>query len=170
MKIKMGDRVYLQKYDVAFITSRSSGFPWSIIDEIFTNDKLFYVSSKADGYKFKCEFKDHENVKWLMEQDWIVDYDECAKLSNSDLEALIEHLEKNYHEGLDEFNAQSEHYRKNHFKEKADMFEKSKHKIISYEYMLAARRGEIKFVFPYDDESISASKKKKHGFFKWLFG
>lgn len=175
MKLKIGDKIYLQKYEVSHILHDSNAFPSSILDETFDDGKCkaFIMNGPADGFQFKCVYKEPTNVKWFMDQDWIVDYDEYAEMSLAELEALWEHLRVKRSTGIDEFNAKSEAYRKMHFSAASEKFDKLGHKIVSIGHLIRLRRGDIEFIFPdeYRAKTITASTpKKKPGFFARLFG
>ena len=181
MKLKIGDRVYLQKYEVAYIMHELNGFPTGILDETFSGDEdsLFFLNGPTDGFRFEGIYKEPENVRWLMKQDWIVDYDEYAEMPLAELEALQERLEAERSADIDEFNAKDEAYREAHFDEESDRFDKLGHKIISLGYLIKFRKGEVEYVFPDEYQSKTAisgasgatsTPQKKLGFFARLFG
>lgn len=180
MKIKIGDKVYLQKYEVYHLLHDLNGFPSSILNETFGNeDRSFFMNGPTDGFWFECVYKKPENVRWLMKQDWIVDYDEYAEMSIAELEALQERLKAEGLAGVNEFNARDEAYRKAHIDEENDKFSKLGHKIASLWNLIVFLKGEVKFVFP--DEyhgkttvtvisDATGTLKRKPGFFARLFG
>ncbi|MBR0461086.1 hypothetical protein IJI91_03875 [Candidatus Saccharibacteria bacterium] len=182
MKLKIGDKVYLQKYEVAHIIHELNGFPGGILDETFGGDEgnsFFFMNGPTDGFRFECVYKEHENVKWLMEQDWIVDYDEYAEMSLAELRALQKRLKAERSADIDEFNAKDEVYRETHFDEQSDKFDKLGHKIASLGDLIRFRKGEIKFGFPGEYQgktaisgasSATSTPQKKPGFFARLFG
>ena len=182
MKLKIGDRVYLQKYEVAHIMHKLNGFPCGILEETFNNDEdssFFIMNGPTDGFRFECVYKEPANVKWLMEQDWIVDYDEYAEMPLAELEALQERLKAECSADIDEFNAKDEAYREAHFSEESDKFDKLGHKIASLGYLIKFRKGEVKCVFPDEYQgktaipgasSATSTPQKKPSFFARLFG
>ena len=180
MKLKIGDKVYLQKYDVAYILHDLKAFPSGVLNETFDDNqcKAFIMNGPADGFQFKCIYKDPINVKWLMEQDWIVDYDEYSEMPLPELETLVERLKLEHDAGIGEFNARNEAYRKKHFEEIGDKFHKDRHKISSLGYLISARKGKVTFVFPdgYQKKTTpgasgaTSTSKKKPSFFARLFG
>ena len=175
MKLKIGDKVYLQKIDVAHILHEINEVPASIFQEVFGNGKkdCFIMSSAEDGLYFENAFERPDSVKWLMEQDWIINYDECVDTPLCDLEALHTSLIASYNSGMKAFNAQSQEYKEKHYNEESNKYSKLAHKITSIECLIAFRKGEIKFKFPpeYHDKTIYESPpKKKPSFFKRLFG
>ena len=180
MKIRIGEKVYLQKYEVAHILHSLNGFPATVIDEVFGDGEsnFFFMNSPADGFRFESVFKNPASVKWLMEQDWIVDYDEYSEMPLPELEALVERLKAEHAAGIDEFNAKDETYREKHFEEASDKFHNDSHKISSLDDLISARKGEVTFVFPdgYQGKTTpgasgaTSTPKKKPGFFARLFG
>lgn len=171
MKLKVGECVYLQKYEIAHITHDLNSFPAGIFDELFGGGGepgFFFMNGPEDGFRFDCVFKNPQTIKWLMDQDWIVDYGEYAEMPTSELEKLIERLKQEHSTGVDEFNAKDEAYREKHFSEASEKFDQDAHKISSLEYILAARKGKAKFVFP-DECQYKTAKEKKPSFFKRLF-
>ena len=154
MKIKIGEEVYLQNYEIKYLVHDLSSFPDSILQEIFDEDRNnFFMSGPANGFWFECAFRNANSVKWLMEQDWIVDYDEYARKPLPELEALVKHLKAEHAADINEFNAKDKTYRKDHFKEASDKFDKASHKISSLENLIAASKGEVNFVFPSADSA-----------------
>ena len=173
MKIKIGDKVYLQKYEVAFIMHNLNDFPDSIFRETFgeVNGKLFFMSGSVDCFQFKQVYKKPENVEWLMAQDWIVDYDEYSKMSLAELKTLYKRLRKKRSADIREFNAKDKDYRKAHFDEEDDKFNKLGHKIDSLEGIIDYRKGKVKFIFPKEYKNKTTSTpQKKPSFFARLFG
>ena len=181
MKLKIGDKVYLQKHEVAYIMNDLNSFPGGILQETFGDEDsgFFFMNGPVDGFRFECVYKEPENVKWLMEQDWIVDYDEYAEMPLAELEALQERLKAEYSAGIDEFNAKDEAYREAHYDEESDKFDKLGHKIASFGDLIGFLKGEFKFVFPNeyqgktaisDASSATSTPQKKPGFFARLFG
>ena len=181
MKLKIGDKVYLQKHEVAYIMNDLNSFPGGILQETFGDEGsgFFFMNGPVDGFRFECVYKEPENVKWLIEQDWIVDYDEYAEMPLAELEALQERLKAERSADIDEFNAKDEAYREAHFDEESDRFDKLGHKIVSLGYLIKFRKGEVEYVFPDEYQGKTAisgasgatsTPQKKLGFFARLFG
>lgn len=175
MKLKIDSKVYLQKIDVAHILHELKEVPASIFQEVFSNDEegCFFMSSAENGLYFENVFERPDSVKWLMEQDWIINYDECVDTPLHDLEALHTSLIASYNAGINAFNAQDHEYKAKHYEEENEKYNKLAHKITSIECLIAFRKGETKFKFPpeYRDRTVYESPpKKKPSFFKRLFG
>lgn len=180
MKVEVDEKVYLQKYDVAYILHDLNSIPATVMNEVFGDgeDGFFFMNDLTDAFRFESVFENPANVKWLMEQDWIVDYDEYSEMPLPELEALVERLKLEYDAGIGEFNARNEAYRKKHFEEIGDKFHKDRHKISSLGYLISARKGKVTFVFPdgYQGKTTpgasgaTSTSKKKPSFFARLFG
>lgn len=173
MKIKDGQKVFLQKYEVAYIMHNLNLVPAGIIEEIFKNDNPFIVASPADGQVFDCVFENLGTTEWLMEQDWIVDYDQYKDVPVADLEAMCKQLEDEYSSSIDDFNAKDDAYREKHFDEQSEKFGNMSHKISSLYLMLEHLGKKANFVFPDEISSHSVfpkNAKRKSGFFARLFG
>lgn len=150
MKLKIGNKVYLQKYEVTYILYRLSSFPASLLDEIIDDNRENYYSmdGRIDAFQFDCVFEKPANVKWLMDQDWIVDYDEYCDMPIRKLETYIGRLKTRCIDEVTEFNAKEESYRRKHFEVLSDEYHKTDHKIRSLENLMNARRGKILFNLP----------------------
>ncbi len=94
MKLRIGNKVYLQKYDVVFITRELSSFPMSLFDEVFRDEAPFIMMNFEDGLRFACVFEDSKNVEWLMAQDYFVDFEQYKEMPASELKALRTRLEE----------------------------------------------------------------------------
>jgi hypothetical protein len=178
MKLKIGGKVYLQKYEVANILHELNSFPAGIMQETFGDgDKgFFFMNGPADGFRFECVYEEPKNVEWLMEQDWIIDYDEYAEMPLDELKALYERIKAEYSTRIDEFNAKDWNYKEVHFEEESDKIEKLWHKITSLGDLIEFREGNVEFVFPDEHHgkttisSIASTTQKKPSFFARLFG
>lgn len=172
MKIKIGQKVYLQKYDVSYIMHDLNSVHYSIIDEIFKDSKSFIMNGAMDGYAFDCVFEDPTNVKWLMDQDWIVDYDQYKNKTAAEVVALCEELIEQGKIKAEEFNAKDPEYREKHFLECREHLSNLEHKLNSLEAMANYLDKKIKFALPKQigEHSVTLKNAKKPGFFARLFG
>ncbi len=181
MKLKIGDKVYLQKYEVVYILHKLNSFPASIMQETFGGDDndYFFVNGSADGFRFACVYEEPESVRWLMEQDWIVDYDVYIEMSLDELKVLQETFKAEYSAGIDEFNAKDEAYKETHFEEENEKLDNLGHKIISFGNLISFCKGEVKFGFPDEYQGITtilgasgatSISQKRFNFFARLFG
>ena len=109
MKIKIGDTIYLQKYDVAYILDNLNNFPTSLLQDIFDNNEknFFFISNFNDSLRFDYIFKEPANTKWIMEQNWFINYDTYIKRTIIELKNQASCLRDVYADGINEFNAKS---------------------------------------------------------------
>ena len=169
MKLKIGDKVYLQKYEVAYIMHSLNKLPQSIVQETFNSEGFFFMKGPADGLRFECVYEDPNNVRWLMEQDWIIDFNEYVEAPLGELEALQECLKAEYSTGIKRFNAKNKTYREVFFDEESEKFDRLKHKIVSLGYLIELHKGTITFAFPDGYHDKTSIFQKKLSFFARLF-
>ena len=150
MKLKIGNNVYLQRYEVSHIMHElGSGIPGGMILELMNDEKgFFFESTYTDGFRFEFVIMEPENAEWLMKQDWIVDYTKYAIMSLARLESIRKHLKIRLSAAIDDFNAKDEAYRGAHFYEQSARFNRISYKIASLGILISFRKGEIEFVFP----------------------
>ena len=172
VKIKIDQKVYLQKYDVAYIVHELNFIQASIIEEIFGSGKPFIMNGPVDGYAFKCVFENPENVRWLMEQDWIVDYNQYKDKSPEEMLSICEKVVEDGTAEVKEFNARDANYREEHFLEYKAKFDNLEHEVRSLEIMLDYLKNKVEFIFPEEtnDHRNTSKPTKKSGFFARLFG
>lgn len=179
MKLKINDTVYLQKYDVAYIMHELNDISDSVIQETFINDEngfFFMMDSLEDGLWFNNAYKKPKSIKWVMEQDWIVDFDKYAKMPLDELEALHEHLKLKLDERINKFNARDLAYRDAHFAKASRRFDDLEHRNLSLKILIKYRNGEVKFGFPdgYEEDTsviVARAPEEKPGLFArlWAF-
>ena len=99
MKKVIGNKIALQRYDVRYLLHELAGVPKDVLDEIIVSKMIFMVSPLED-YGFCCVFERPESVEWLMEQEYIVDFDEYECTSAYGLEYKLRSLQEYY--GLEE--------------------------------------------------------------------
>ena len=157
MKLKIKDKVYLQKYEIAFILEELESIPGCVYCEFMDKHRFFSINGTEDKYNFDCVFENPESIKWLMEQDWIVDYKKFAKMSAAELISTIEHVDEEYTTKLDKFNAKDDTYRSKHYSKAVEEFGKYEHQLESLSVLLAAKTGKLNFTFP-------ENRKKKDTF------
>ena len=167
MKLKIGNKVYLQKYEVAFIMNYLSKFPASFLNETFSdaNDGIFMMNALGDDtFDFKTVYEDPKNVAWLMEQTWLADFDIYSKMPLDELEESLERLESEYSARNAKLKAKGEGYST----EDVESLNKLGHKTNSLDYLVMFRRGKLNFIFP---EGYECPKGifKKPSFFARLF-
>lgn len=149
MKIKIDDKVYLQKYEIADMTHNPKYYPQCVLDEVFAHgDEVFVMNRALDAYHFANVFKNPESIKWLMEQDWIVDYDEFAKKPLQTIKDLAYGVYTEETKIVQDFNRKDIEYRDKHFDEVRDKTYKLGVKARSLGIMIYFLEGEVTFEFP----------------------
>lgn len=130
------------------------------------------MSSPEDGFVFSCAFEDTENTAWLMEQDWIVDYDQYKNMPPVELRSICEKLAGEVNALTRDFNNKDTAYRDRHYDECKEKLNKMTHRLDSIEAIAEHLEGKLTFVFPEQITSHSPILKsaKKPGFFAKLFG
>ena len=160
MKLKIGDKVYLQEYEIAFILKELNFIPCRIILEMFDNGDHISLTNNNDPtrlYRFGHVYANPANVKWLMEQDWIIDYDDCAGMSLAELENLRNTLITEHFASTSKFNRENYTYREMHFDEENEKMNKIKHKIFSLKQYIDFRKCRIDFIFPGGSQDKTSS-------------
>lgn len=119
---------YVQSYVVGFILNDLDASPAAIFSEIFENGRTSALFLARDSFDF-IKFKNADSVKWLEEQDWILDFDEYKVKSAQELQSLYRECYEKYKASIEEFNAKDEPYRLKHYREMADKAQKEEMKI-----------------------------------------
>ena len=148
MKIKVGREVYLQKYEMAYIMREISDVPASLLDELFASYSEFTMTGFEDSLKFACVFRKPKNVKWLMEQDWIVDYNAYKNVPYAALKSTRKKLIRSYRAETEAFDANEANFRRKNRSEYEMRFSKMIHKEYSFELMLKYFKKKIHFALP----------------------
>ena len=177
MKIKVGRKVYLQNYEVSYIMHDIISYPESIAEEVLNDRDDVFVNGPVEALRFGSVFAKPENVKWLMRQDWLVDYEEYAGVPLSGLEDLYENLRAKCVAGIEEFNARDEIYRDLYYDKENDKFSKLAHRVSSIWTLISAYKGETTFILPsgYKGRIIPGTKvantfKKRSSFLSFIHG
>lgn len=146
MKIKIGEKVYLQKYDTRKVWENCYlYFPRYVIEEIMINDKTI---GNPGIFNFCYVFEMEKSVRWLMKQDWIIDYGLYYEMSLRSLILEREHLVEEYNNIVKKLNSMPlcSYLRKKLAKESV--------KIESLEIMIAYRNHELGTSFVFPDEYL----------------
>lgn len=115
MKLRIGNNIYLQKYDVAFIMNDELEVPHSFYQEAKINFSSFSIKSVEDQYTFGCVFKDKETIDWINNQDWLLDFNHWRSLPRSEIESIRDGIIKQYNDYAEHFYDQNEEYQKEHY-------------------------------------------------------
>lgn len=139
MKLRIGEKVFLQKYEIAFLLCETKDFPADILREAAEPGGVFRINSPMDCFRFDCKFENPANVEWLSAQDWILDYDEYVQMPLDELAACREDLQ---HEIL----SCQELFRSG--QGNLETLYKLDHQDASIRGIIEFRKGRTEFVFP----------------------
>jgi hypothetical protein len=157
MKKKVGDRVYLQKYDVGFITHELSSVPACIMDQVFEKNSVFVSNGFEDAVKFSHAFTG-EAADWIMAQDWLVNFDDYANMTEAQIREIWNREHEKFEKDVNAFNSRDAEYKESHFAKVSEGFDKRGHRLRSLSLIRLYKSGEKYFEVP--------GVKKKHHFFK----
>ena len=142
MKRKVGGKVLLQGYDAGFILNEMNATPGVIFSEVFSKGRSCVMIVGRDNVNFCFEFKSKGAKKWILEQDWILDYDEYEKKTPDELDIQYKVLVDEYNSIVNEFNAKDLEERKKLAEETFDELQKLSHKMKSVDLMSAYLRND----------------------------
>lgn len=159
MKIRIGDKVYLQRYEVRHLLDIAEPIPASILYSSYTIDYGGFAMNNG-GLDFTCCYSDDESVNWLMNRKDIIDYDEYVNIPVNDLCKLMKRLICDRNELVETFRYHNEAYKAEHLAE-------YQHELKSYDWkrhsigiLIDAKEGKNTFTYPEDYEGtrIKASQ------------
>lgn len=147
MKKKLNDKVYLQKYDIAFITHFLRKFPASIVGDLFDSAEIFVMNGEDDSIRFSHHFSG-EAAEWIMAQPWIIDFDEFYVKKVSDIKKIwsLEHVA--CQEYAENFNSQNPTFQAEHYEDVKEELDKRAHRLRSLSLMRLYLNGEVKLSVP----------------------
>ncbi len=149
MKIKIGDKVYLQRCDGLYIINNQKEFSDNVIKETYSdNNRGLFFMPGDDRYRFDFVYENPENVEWLMEQAWVLDYNKYAKKRLAKLEARQEQLMIERLADVNDLETKNKAYKRAHVGTAFGESKKLKYEINSLGALIGFRRGEIEFAFP----------------------
>ncbi len=166
MKIKIGDKVYLQRCDGLYIINNQKEFSDNVVKETNSdNNRGLFFMPGDDRYRFDFVYENPENVKWLMEQAWILDYDKYAKKRLAKLEARQKQLMIERLADVNDLGTKNKAYKRTHVGAAFGKSKKLKYGINSLEALIRFRRGEVEFTFPDGYQEKTSIFKKLKSFF-----
>lgn len=189
MKVIVGDKVYLQKYDLVFMVHEFSVVPGCIMEEAFSRACVISTNGGDDAVSFGFCFDKPETVQFLKECDWILDFTEYSQKSFEELKTIHEKCEENLDREIENFNGSNVKYRKEHFDERSEKFDHMKLKLISLDMLIDCKYGKIQMpTIPDENTKLEGngfrsfggiefdsirvnveSTSKKQGFFRRFF-
>lgn len=140
MKKRIGNAICIQKYDLYKITTELSSVPSSFAEEAKNQVVYYHLCDEHDMQQFSCAFRRPENIQWLMEQDWILDYDQCNKKSVQELRALREKFKGSMEAEIEAMSKYAPHYHTNFLAEEADFYFKEYHRLQSLDWLISVKK------------------------------
>ena len=147
MKIKIGDKVYLQKYEVLRFVRGDAEAPMSILYECCGDDCLV-VNGPKDSFDFDCCFTKPENVSWLMKQNYIVDYDEYINVDVDSLRKLMKRLMCEHNDLIDSCKCSNSEHTDEQRENLSRELQSYKWKMSSISIMIDLLEGKRTFTYP----------------------
>lgn len=189
MKIIVGNKVYLQKYVIAYMAHEFSAVPSCVMAEAFSAACMIFVNGGNDAVRFGFCFEDEEAVKFLKECDWILDFSEHSQKSFEELTALRDEISSNLAREVSSFNDASFEYRKEHIKESEEKFDHMRMQILGLDMLIDCKTGRFEMPEIPDENTVLedngfrkvsrselddvqaevAETPKKQGFFRRFF-
>lgn len=137
MRRRINEKVLLQGYDVGFILNEMHATPSSIMLELLDNKKSnVMVVGQHDNISFKYEFRTSAATKWILRQDWILDFDEYVEKDPQELKDYHNKIVDEYNDEVERFNTRSRAYRMKHGEKVHDKLQKLGHKIDSLDILI----------------------------------
>ncbi|MBO7718164.1 hypothetical protein J6S37_01565 [Candidatus Saccharibacteria bacterium] len=170
MKLKVGEKVYLQIYEILYI---ADGLNSAVPLQYFfrAGDFVPYLRLR-NNFDFVCLFKKPENGEWIMKQDWLVDYDEYAEKPTYEIKAICKYLESEITRRRTEHRLLGESGKANYSRKEVDELINLTHKVNSLKRLIKFRQGKITFNFPSEyrgkttPDAVSPFTKKLFSFFR----
>lgn len=146
MKLKIGNKVYLEKCILEFILNNHSKVPSSITQEA-CRESVFLVGDPANKRQFQA-FEMLKNIRWLQEQEWIIDYDEYSKKPLPDLRKQLDELKEQERAFLNKLGTEGKKHLLNEYSPELDKYAEVVCRRNSILEIIRFREGEIKLLLP----------------------
>lgn len=154
MKIIVGDKAYLQKFDLAFMLHEFTAVPGCIMMEAFSSACAITVNGGNDAVRFGFCFEEKETVDFIKECDWLMDFSEYSQKGLDELIALRDEMSDDLSREVDDFNGASVEYRKKNFEEYSEKFDHMKLKTMSLDMLVDCKKGKIKMPDIPDEDTV----------------
>lgn len=139
--------VLLQGYEALFIASHPQGAPRLLLGEIKSFLKNQTFDGTVDSNQFNCVISEPQNIEWIMNQNWIVNFEQFCELRPDELSEIISNTKDEFLGKIAEFNAQDKAFRDENFAAVGELIEQKRHQVLSLELMLRYLKGEVNFIF-----------------------
>ena len=162
MKVFVGDKVYVQKGDLAYFTRGvgNMSFPSSIFDKMFGEGITQpFVVNEENRFEF-VEFSDCQEIEFFKKCDWIVDFNSFANMSIDEINAYLLGLQNGMDEYANRFNELPIEKRKKEYTKALLKQERTEYKIKSIMEIILYKEGSIDFDLPgYVKEDVTPKEE-----------
>lgn len=155
MKIRVGEDVYLQKFDIAFLLHSGADLPAGLLSSMFISQSnpytpaMFIMSGEPkDACAFDTLVDNPVAAKWVMEQSFLIDFADYAEQDPDNVSELVHELDRKLLFEIVKFNESPHAFRKEHIDEYEKKFVRARHQVDSLEWMEKYLRKQVKFTFP----------------------
>ncbi len=162
MKIIVGDKAYLQKFDLAFMLHEFSAVPGCIMMEAFSSACVVNVNGGNDAVRFGFCFEEKETVDFIKECDWLMDFSEYSQKGIDELVALRDKATESLKREVAEFNAGNLEYRKEHIDECEEGFDHKQLQVLGLDMLIDCKKGKLRMPEIPDEDTMI----KNNGFIR----
>lgn len=145
MKVVVGDKVYIQNYDVVLFTNRLNSCP-SFIMMGAVHDGIF-MSSRDTQLDFSVSFTGEE-AEEIKAMDYIIDFKTYSKKSKAAISREIEETKVKAEKMINSFCRLSDEERRKTFKDVQDKISQLGHIVVSLNAMLDYLKKKNRFEIP----------------------
>ena len=135
------EKIYVQTYDLAMlIRGHKIEMPANIFNKVF--GKVFVVAENKFDF---LEFSEPDDIKILLDTDWIINYKEFKNFTEEELKNTIESIKDEMKEIAYQYNME---VKEDKLLELMSKYKYLEYKVIQLEGIIYLKRGEITFPFP----------------------
>jgi len=146
MKIRKGDCIYLQNYDLAEIIELEN-IPNCITSELFGGCLIQKTQTPQSSLRFK-KFAKKDSIDWISQQEWILDYESYAKKDLKELKKLKKTEAKELKHEVKNLTAQISSGKPTRTKRKRNEIAQKRHKILSIKILIGHLKKKAVFELP----------------------
>lgn len=147
MKKEVGNKVYIQDYDVTLCTNELNSCPAFIMTAATKDGDGVFISTKNTAFGFNTSFEGEEK-ELIMEMDCFIDFDVYSKKPVRTIKKEMVETQEQAQKIIADFNAASEEQRAKTYADVKDSILKLGHIVVSLNYMLQYRKKKLKFELP----------------------
>lgn len=145
MKIIVGEKVFLQKFVMAFMEQEFYAIPGALYVAFIERYSIHFIHGPQDALKFDYEFDDEQAVKFLKDCEYIFDFVEYSKKSAKELRAEMDELIEKFEDRAQYYDQANDDYKEEHGEEMHRCFDETRLMCEQLKFMIACKTGELKF-------------------------